>query len=365
MGMESFVQLRRGVTPHHVHRDLDGLQDDELGRLGFVGRQAQLYRRNDPTRYRADGALAPADVSVADLHPSDERDEDGEPLVLFGNAEVRILLSRRRRPMPFFARNVGGDELFFVHEGRGRFETEFGTIPYEPGDWVLLPKAVTYRQVPEDGTGTFLLVESADQLEVPDPGLLGRHHPFDPTTVFVPEPEVRTDGGPEWSVRLVRGEERGWLHYPFNPCDVAGWKGDYFPFKLNIADYNPILSDGVHLPPTVSCFLRADGVSVLNFLPRRAESRPGTERLPWYHRNADYDEVSLFHGGSVFGSTLPAGLLTYAPQGVHHGPPERARDRARRLFDEFDTLDWSIMSIDVRRPLAVSPAVRDASGGDR
>ena len=196
--MESFVQFRKGTTPHHVHRDLAGLKDDELGRMGFTGRQAQLYRRNDPTAYRAEGPLQPAAALVDDLHPADESDPDGQPLPLLSNSDVRFLLSRRSAPMPFFCRNVGGDELFFVHRGSGVFQTEFGCIPYEPGDWVLLPKAVTYRQLPEPGgePGAFLIIESRDELKVPPAGILGRHFPFDSSTAFVPEPEVLTDGGP-------------------------------------------------------------------------------------------------------------------------------------------------------------------------
>lgn len=359
--MESFVQFRKGTTPHHVHRDLDGLKDDELGRMGFTGRQAQLYRRNDPTAFRAEGPLSPAAALVDDIRPTDQQHPEGEAATLLANRDVRFLLSRRSAAMPFFVRNVGGDELFFVHRGRGTFETEFGPIPYEPGDWVLLPKAVTYRQVPEPGAaGAFLIIETRDQLRVPEPGVLGRHFPFDPSTVFVPEPRVLTDGGPEWRVRLTSGERTGWLVYDHNPCDVEGWKGDYFPFKFNIRDYNSILSASVHLPATVSTFLQAEGVVVLNFLPRPAESRPGTERLPWYHRNVDYDEVALFHSGSLFGMAMPPGLLTHSPQGVHHGPPERARERARRKFADYDRVEWSVISIDVRGPLTACPALLDA-----
>ena len=50
--MESFIQLRKGTTPRKIHRDLDGLKDDELGRYGFTGRTAHMYRRNDPTAFR-------------------------------------------------------------------------------------------------------------------------------------------------------------------------------------------------------------------------------------------------------------------------------------------------------------------------
>ena len=56
-----------------------------------------------------------------------------------------------------------------------------------------------------------------------------------------------------------------------------------------MADYNVVTSDSVHLPPTVHLFMQATGVYVCNFLPKPAETVPGTERTPWYHRNVDFD----------------------------------------------------------------------------
>ncbi|GAB2833001.1 homogentisate 1,2-dioxygenase [Actinocorallia aurea] len=358
--MESFVQLRKGTTPRHVHRDLDGLKDDELGRMGFVGRQAQLYRRNDPTKFRSEGDLRPSSFKGDKLTPTDHTDPRGTSLLLYFNDDVRFLLSRRTEAMPFFVRNLGGDELIFVHRGTGEFETEFGRLPYEPGDWVLLPKGVTYRQVPADTENYFFIIEAREEFRTPPPGVFGRHWPFDPSIVYIPEPEVLTDGGPEWEIRVTNRELQGSLFYDHNPCDVEGWKGDYFPFKVNIRDYNPILSEGVHLPPTVSTVMTAEGVVVLNFLPRPAESRPGTERLPWYHRNADYDEVAFFHGGELLGFPMLPGLITHSPQGLHHGPPEELREMSRRQFEQHARLEWVTLSIDVRRPLTLNPELGGA-----
>src|SRR5690606_4575716 len=92
--MESFVHLRKGTTPDRLHADPGGLKDDELGRGGFTGRTAQLYRRNDPVSYRAVGPLAPVDVLADALKPTDSTDPAGAPLLLFSNADCRISLSR-------------------------------------------------------------------------------------------------------------------------------------------------------------------------------------------------------------------------------------------------------------------------------
>lgn len=366
--MESFVHLRKGVTPRRLHADLGGLKDDELGRGGFTGRTANFFRRHDPTNYRALGPLRPVDVLADQLKPADATDPAGGPLLLFSNADCRISLSRRREAMPHYVRHVDGDLLCFVHRGNGRLETEFGPLDYRPGDWIYLPKSCTWRQVPQPGDddGTWLMIEATDEFRTPPAGPLGRHWPFDPAQVAVPEAAALDTGpqtGGEYEVRLIHDGGPTSLFYPHHPLDAEGWRGDNFPFTFNIDDYNVVTSASVHLPAMVHLFMEATGVYVCNFLPKPAESAPGTERTPWYHRNVDFDEIAFFHGGSLYGAPMPPGLISHAPQGVHHGAPEKVRERARRKFDEYDTVDWKVIAVDTRRRLTPSPEVLAADLG--
>jgi len=364
--MKSFVHFQKGKTPRQAHVDLDGLKDDEIGRRGFAGRTAQIYRRHDPAAYRSEGDYRLRELQTLELPVDDARDPRGAPLLLLHNEDCRISLSRRGAPMPYHWRNVSEDTLYFVHRGRGLFETEFGPIGFEPGDYLVLPKSVTHRVVPETGDNVFVVLETEGELEVPDFGILGRHAPFDPTLITVPDPEdlssanATSGDGTEWEVVIRHAGDVSSIFYSHHPCDVVGWKGDLFPFKLNIRDWNVITSDTLHLPPSVHQFVTARGVMVAHFLPHPAETREGTERLPWYHRNADYDEVAFFHGGSFLGLPLPAGLLTHYPQGLHHGPPEVAREMARRSHANFDRIEWQIIAIDTVRPLRVAPGFRGA-----
>jgi hypothetical protein len=50
--------------------------------------------------------------------------------------------------MPFFVRNLDGDEEDFIHRGTDRLETNFGPLPYEPGDDLVIPKGTNYRGTP-------------------------------------------------------------------------------------------------------------------------------------------------------------------------------------------------------------------------
>ena len=359
--MESFVHLRKGTTPRRMHADLGGLKDDELGRGGFTGRTASMYRRHDPTQFRAVGPLRPTSVLADQLKPADATDASGAPMLLFSNSDCRISLSRRSEAMPFFVRYIDGDLLCFVHQGSGRLETEFGPLDYRTGDWIYLPKACTWRQTPHN-ENSWLMIEATNEFRTPPPGQLGRHWPFDPSLATIPDPEpIEDDDRSEYEVRLmhrgVDGVETTSLFYEHNPLDVEGWQGDNFPFTFNIEDYNVVTSNSVHLPPMVHLFMEATGVYVCNFLPKPAEGVPGTERTPWYHRNVDFDEIAVFHGGSLYGIPMPPGLISHAPQGVHHGAPEKARERARRKFDDYDSVDWKVIAIDTRQRLTPSPEV--------
>ena len=56
-----------------------------------------------------------------------------------------------------------------MHKGSGLLETEFGPLRYREGDWVYIPKACTFRQVPDEES-TLLMIQATDEFRVPPPG---------------------------------------------------------------------------------------------------------------------------------------------------------------------------------------------------
>ena len=73
----------------------------------------------------------------------------GDPVfgrrVLMWNADVELGIAKPTEQLDAFFRNGEGDEVLFVHEGSGDLETIFGTLPYGPGDYVVIPRGTTYR----------------------------------------------------------------------------------------------------------------------------------------------------------------------------------------------------------------------------
>jgi hypothetical protein len=183
--------LKKGTTANQAHVGLPtGTYEEEHGRKGFFGKSAHLYHANPPTSWiRFEGKLRPHCFDCNKLEPTDSSDPKGAPVAFLGNQDLRVLVSRRSEPMPFYFRNADGDELYFVHRGEGTLETDFGPLAFEKGDYIVIPRAVTYRVVPKTKDNFFLIVESRTEFEQPEKGLIGQHALYDPAIIVTPEQE--------------------------------------------------------------------------------------------------------------------------------------------------------------------------------
>lgn len=347
--------LKKGKVASQAHVSLpEGTYEEEHGRRGFYGKSAHLYHTHPPTGWiRIEGKLRPHCFDCNKLEASDQRDPKGSPVAFLGNKDVKISISRRSAPMPFYFRNADGDELIFVHRGNGRIETDFGPLQFEKGDYLIVPRAVTYRMIPETTDNFFLIFQSSGEFDQPDRGLIGRHALYDPAVVTTPEPTPIEDNSREWEVRIKVDDEYSSLFYPFNPIDVVGWKGDLSVWKLNIRDICPIMSHRAHLPPSAHTTLVTEGAVICSFVPRPLEQAPGALRVPFYHRNTDYDEFIFYHDGDFFSrDNIHAGMATLHPRGIHHGPhPKALKNQANKTHTD----EYAVM-LDGLNPIHVLPA---------
>lgn len=355
--MRSWIHVARGRHVRQARVGLGELREEHVSRRGFFGQVAMLYRTDGPNEViRVEGTLHPRRlVDTARVEPSDQTDARGVPEVLLANADVSIGVSRRTQTMPFAYRNTDADLLYFVHEGTGAFATEFGRLAYEPGDYVLIPKGVTFSLAPAPGPSRLLVIESPAPLMLTEHVQVGRHMPVDPTVLTLPElcdyGLARRD---EWELRVKHAEAHSSIFYRNNPLQTVGWKGDLFPFKLNIRDIIPISSDRIHLAPSAWATFEATGFMVVTFVPQVAVADLNAEELPSYHRNVDYDESVFVHHDA--GGARRAGMLSHVPQGILHGADEatRAAFQKRRTPDMRRTLTG--VSVDTERPLVPTAA---------
>ena len=165
----------------------------------------------------------------------------------------------------------------------------------------------------------------------------------------------------ELSFHIKREGEWTRVFYPWNPLNAAGWKGDLAPWALNVADIRPIISPRYHLPPSVHTTFLGRNFVICSFLPRPLESDPGAMKVPFYHRNIDFDEVLFYHSGNFFSREgIGAGAVTFHPQGIHHGPHPNA---AKNAEPKTETEEIAVM-VDTYRPLHPTPAAESVEYKD-
>lgn len=345
----------QGAFSAQPHVDVpDGTYEEEHARQGFFGRTSHLYHRHPPTGWlRIEGELKPRAYQVAKLPGL----EHGQPEFFLENSDCKIGIAKLTASMKIFARNGDGDEVRFIHEGEGTLQTDYGDMDYRTGDYLVIPRGTTFRFVTQR-PNTHLVIESATEIGLPDRGMLGRHAQFDPMvmrTPMLPQAE-RKDGANsagEFEMHIKREGVFTKVFYPWNPMSIAGWKGDLAPWGINVADIRPIVSPRYHLPPSVHTTFLARNFVICSFLPRPLESEEGAMKVPFYHRNIDFDEVLFYHAGNFFSREgISAGAVTFHPQGIHHGPHPNA---AKNAADKTTTEEIAVM-VDTYHPLRPTAA---------
>lgn len=347
----------RGRYSRQAHCDLpEGTFEEEFARQGFFGPASHLYHTHAPTEWtRIEGPLRPRAYDLREVKAADSTDPAAGVTPVLGNQDVRIQLSRRTDAMPYCYRNADSDLIYFVHRGEGEMRTDFGRLDYEQGDYIVLPRGTTHRLFPKGGESFLLVIASAEMPELPGADRMGQHSPFDRAVLRLPElPMAATDPNPNGEWEMVIEREGTWtrVFYPFDPIDTVGWKGDLSAYALNVRDIRPVTSGRFHLPPSVHTTLKTSGFVLCTFAPRRVEGidDEGAVRLPFYHRNIDYDEVLFYHAGQFMSRAgIDAGMMTWHPQGIHHGPQPKAVERDRNLTKTHH--DEVAVMIDAVHPL--------------
>jgi homogentisate 1,2-dioxygenase len=355
----------RGKVTRQAHVDVpEGTFEEEYARSGFFGRTSHLYRTAPPVGWSSiEGDLRPEAFAATELPGLRDDDYLGGRVAFLENQDVRLLTARLSRPMPHWFRNADADEILFVHRGDGTLETDFGPLSYTRGDYLVVPRGTVHRLVPT-ARSTFLVIESVDEVRIPDRGVLGKHALFDLDVIEVPEPTpfVAPEGVDRFDVKVQRGGRLSTITYPFHPLNVVGWKGDLTVWRLNVRDIRPVASERYHLPPTAHVTFVMDKVVVCTFLPRPLETGdPGAMKVPFFHANIDFDEVLFYHDGDFFSRAgVAPGMVTFHPQGIHHGPQPQAVAASK---SKARTNEEAVM-IDTRRPLTMTAAAKRAANPD-
>ena len=368
---------RLGEIPHKRHtqfRQADGTlhHEEVMGIHGFAGIQSILYHLHPPTRvrrmevmrrdvveYEEQGPLRHRHFRTAAAPTGGDAVEARVPIA--GNSDVALHVAQPDRPMSYWYKHGAGDDVLFIHDGRGLLETQFGTLRYRPGDYLVIPTGVLWRIIPDaDSPQRHLVIEAFGHIEPPGRylnryGQFLEHSPYCERDIRPPD-ELRTfDEAGEYEVRVkARGQITRFI-YGHHPLDVVGWDGHLWPYAFNIEDFEPIVGR-VHQPPPVHQTFDGPGFVVCSFVPRLFDFHPQAIPAPYNHSNVDSDEVLYYVEGDFMSRTgIERASITVHPNGIPHGPHPGTYEGS---IGKKETAELAVM-VDTFRPLKITAAAQD------
>ena len=338
-----------------------------FGTEGFSGMASLSYHVHRPTQVKE--ILSSKDVSPKiaveknikamllkgfEVKPEDDFIDSRKLLMV--NSDVLIGLAAPRKSMKtYFYKNADADEMIFIHRGTGRLRTFLGTIPFEYGDYLIIPRGMIYQIEFDTEDNRLLFLESYSPLYTPKRyrnhfGQLLEHSPFCERDLKLPKDLETHDEKGDFIIKI---KKEGMLHeivYATHPFDVVGWDGYNFPYGFSIHNFEPI-TGRVHQPPPVHQTFETNSFVVCSFCPRLYDYHPQAVPAPYNHSNIDSDEVLYYVDGDFMSrNNIEQGHITLHPKGIPHGPAPGAMERS---IGHKETLELAVM-IDTFRPLQIT-----------
>ncbi len=361
---------RLGKIPpkrHTQFRQPDGslYKEEVVSSEGFSGIYSILYHIHPPTRIKAvkepvkfgpkmieDYALRQTHLNTSKVATTGE-DYLSARKVLLANQDCSLsICSPKQRKMEYFYKNAEGDEVIFVHDGKGTLISPFGKLDIKQGDYVVVPRTVIYKVEFEEGPLRLLIVESASPVETVKRyrnqlGQLLEHSPYCERDIRPPHELISESGKGEFILKI---KKQGFLHqyvYDHSPLDLVGWDGFLWPYAFSIHDFEPI-TGRIHQPPPVHQTFQGRNFVICSFVPRLFDYHPLAIPAPYNHSNIDSDEVLYYAEGNFMSRRgIERGSFTLHPGGLPHGPHPGTVEKS---IGAKETHELAVM-IDTFRPL--------------
>ena len=342
----------QGKVHKQAHKGIpENCYEEEQGRDGFYGPVSHLVRKAPSPRWKdIKGSLKP---KMYDLNHLDSNSQ-GWQRILYNSFVQTFYVKQKvsRNPKKGF-RNADGDMLYFCHKGRGEVLTEYGLLKFSKGDYIVLPKCLVHTFLLEEDSEFFVIESHCGYFREPERGLLGQHALYDIEVLQKPNLELQEKRKKELNLSICeidvkKSSEHTSFLYDNDIYDVMAWKGNFFPFLLNIKNIMPVMSHRAHLPPSVHTTFFTSQFVVCSFVPRPLEMDSDSLKVPFYHQNIDYDEVIFYHDGDFFSrDNLKSGMMSFHPSGFPHGPHPKA---FRSVKEKTKTDEYAVM-LDSAKPL--------------
>ena len=359
-----FYQTKGSVPPkrHTVFKHNNKLcYEEHVSRQGFSDIYTNLYHINMPTSVKQVGAFTKIDLKEFNLKHQAHHFETNKlnnwddcinsRVPISFNNSVIISVAHVSDKMSYFYRNGHFDELLYVQYGKGVLSTNYGDLCYNKGDYIVIPRGVIWKLENDENT-KLLVIESKDPIEAPNKyknkfGQMLEGAPYCERDIITPtlKDPINKQGDYLVKVRLENGIQE--YVYSNHPFDVVGWDGYYFPWILNINDFEPI-TGSIHQPPPVHQTFQSKGFVICSFVSRLFDYHKDAIPAPYPHSNVDSDEVIFYSKGNFMSRRgIKEGSITYHPMGLPHGPQpgkyeesigKKSTDELAVMVDTFEPL---------------------------
>jgi homogentisate 1,2-dioxygenase len=361
-----------GQIPHKRHiqfRKPDGnLYHEELfSTEGFSNAYSLLYHCNAPTQIVQTGepySVVPKIVHDKQLKhrslkgfriaPEDDYLASRKPVLV--NDDCKIILAAPRKSMTdYFFKNADADEMIFIHKGSGTLHSMYGQVPFEYGDYVVIPRGTTYQLHFDTPDNRLFIVESSGPLVPPKRyrnaiGQFEEHAPFCERDIRKPQQLETHDAQGEFLFYIKKEDVIYPYYYLNHPFDVVGWDGYVYPYAFSIHQFEPI-TGRVHQPPPVHQTFDGRNFVVCSFVPRLYDYHPLAIPAPYNHSNIDSDEVLYYVDGDFMSRKhVEQGMITLHPGGIPHGPHPGTVEKS---IGAKETRELAVM-VDTFRPLKLT-----------
>lgn len=368
--MPIYHKLGKFPNKRHIqYRKQNGdLYVEQLfGTEGFSGLASLLYHTYRPTIVKSIGEtkdLTPEIAYTKNLKahrflgfqapPVDDFLDSRIPLMV--NNDVVVGVAAPRKSMKdYFYKNADADEMLFIHEGKGVLKTMVGQIPFEYGDYLIIPRGMIYQIEFESENNRLLYLESFSPIYTPRHyrnkfGQLGEHAPFCERDYKLPQDLETYDQIGDFEIKIKKQSLLYSYIYGSHPFDVVGWDGYCYPYAFSIHNFEPI-TGRVHMPPPIHQTFEAHNFVVCSFVPRLYDYHPLSIPAPYNHSNIDSEEILYYVDGDFMSrNNIKKGDFTLHPAGIVHGPQPGATERS---IGKKETQELAVM-IDTFKPLMIT-----------
>ena len=182
---------------HTQFRKPDGTlyQEELVSTEGFHSLYSLVYHTNPPTMVKEIGeayAFGPVAALKKNMqnrsfltfkaNPTDDYLKS-RVYTLFNNDVYLASAAPKKSMTDYFYKNADADEVVFIHEGSGVLKTIYGQIPFEYGDYLVIPRGTIYQLHFNDENNRLFIIESLSPIRSPKRylnqfGQLLEHSPY-------------------------------------------------------------------------------------------------------------------------------------------------------------------------------------------